>query len=374
MANTCTQCINTMKILCADPKKQIDKYFQEINTAISKVINSGIYINGRNIKELEESFAGYIGTRHSIGVSNGTTALELVLKALDLNNNDEVITVSHTAIPTVAAIKLAGMQPKLIDIDIQTYTMSPEELQKALSSKTKAVIVVHLYGQAANMNEIQRICENNGIYLIEDCSQAHGAMWKGKKVGSFGIAGCFSCYPTKNLGALGDAGLITTNSDTLKNKIIGLREYGWDKNRVSQYSGGNYRLDEIQAAIIREKLKYLDRMNDKRRQIAGIYNEQLMDRCIVPYCSDNSYHVYHLYVIRVKKRDQRIAELTENGIYAGIHYRLPVHMHPAYASLADGKLINTELIANEIISLPMYPELTTDEALYVCKQLKRVLG
>ena len=354
-----------MKILCANPKIEFETYRSEIIESISSVYNSGVYISGEQTKNLEAEFAEFNESRYAVAVSNGTTAIELVLRALDRDERDEVITVSHTAVPTVAAIELANYKPHLIDIDNDTYTLCPNALRKAISKTTKAVILVHLYGQPAYIDEIISICKENNVILIEDCSQSHGAKWKNTKVGNFGIAGCFSCYPTKNLGALGDAGLITTNSTELYNKIKLIKEYGWKDKGVSIEKGGNYRIDEIQSAVLRVKLKYLDEMNESRINSADMYSNLLSDKFVVPKRVNHSSRVYHLYVIKTKARDWYIEELKKKGIFAGIHYKTPVHKSPAYSNIKTEDLVNTEAVSHEILSLPLYPGIGRDEIKYV---------
>ena len=285
-----------MKNICANPREQFEEYKLQIEEIIKSTLESGVYINGTHVKGLEREFADYNNSRFSLGVSSGTSALEMVLRSQNFSPDDEIITVSHTAIPTVSAIKLANLKPVLIDIDENSYTMCPEKLIKAITPKTKAVIAVHLYGQPANLDRIQDICNKYNLILIEDCSQAHGAQWKNKKVGNFGIAGCFSCYPTKNLGAIGDAGLISVNDQQLYDKLKSMREYGWNSNRISIDDGGNYRLDELQAAILRVKLKNLDDMNRKRQKIAEFYDKNLPVQLKRPHVNENASHVYHLYV------------------------------------------------------------------------------
>ena len=358
-----------MKILCANPKIEFEAYKSEILESIDSVYNSGIYIGGEQTENLEYEFSEFNKSKYAIAVSNGTTAIELVLRALERDEKDEVITVSHTAVPTVAAIELANYKPHLIDIDSDTFTLCPNALKKAISEKTKAVILVHLYGQPAYIEEIIDICKSNNVILIEDCSQSHGAKWKTTKVGNFGIAGCFSCYPTKNLGALGDAGLITTNNTELYNKIKLIKEYGWKDRGYSIAKGGNYRIDEIQSAVLRIKLKYLDDMNESRLNSAHMYSNLLSDEFITPKRVDHSSRVYHLYVIKTKARDWYIEKLKKKGIFAGIHYRTPVHKSPAYSNIKIGDLVNTESISDEILSLPLYPGISDDEIKYISNSI-----
>ncbi|SVC10349.1 uncharacterized protein METZ01_LOCUS263203, partial [marine metagenome] len=263
-------------ILCANPLAQFQSYQAEIEEAVLTVMRGNRYVLGDEVFSLEQEFADYVGTTAAVGVANGTDAIELSLRALGIGSSDEVITVSHTAVATVAAVEAVGASPVLVDVESQFYTLNPSQLEEVTTSKTKAVIVVHLYGQAANMEAIQSFCCKHNLFLIEDVSQANGAKYNGKRLGSIGDIGCFSCYPTKNLGAIGDAGLITTNNTNLATKIRMLREYGWNE-RISEFSGRNSRLDELQAAILRVKLKYLDADNEKRRQLAQYYTANLSD-------------------------------------------------------------------------------------------------
>ena len=363
-------------ILCSNPKAQYLSYKSEIDAAISRVLDSGWYIIGKEVKAFEEEFAGYIGVAHGIGVGSGTEALHLALRACDIGRGDEVITVSHTAVATVAAIELAGATPVLVDIDPDFYTIDPEKIESAITSNTKAIIPVHIYGQPANMVPILKIARKNRLYVIEDCAQAHGATYQGKRVGSIGDIGCFSFYPTKNLGALGDGGMVVTNDEKLAKKAKLLREYGWAERYVSHIAGWNTRLDEIQAAILRVKLKHLDDDNSKREHIAEVYNKELgyID-IILPKQRKDSTHVYHLYVIRAERRDALLSFLREKGIGASIHYPEPVHLQPAYRHLqARDKLPETEKIAKEIISLPIYPELSESDIQTTIKTIREFAG
>ena len=351
-------------ILCANPAAQFHSYQQEIEAAVLKVMRSNRYILGAEVETLEREFADYIGTEVAIGVANGTDALELAIRALDIGPGDEVITVSHTAVATVAAIEATGATPVLIDVDPVFYTLNPAQLQEVLTSRTKAVIAVHLYGQAADLDAIDQFCTENNLFLIEDVSQAHGAKWKGKQLGSIGHFGCFSCYPTKNLGAIGDAGLITTNNPTLGNRVRMLREYGWQQRYVSDIVGRNSRLDELQAAILRIKLRHLDFDNSKRQRLAAQYSKLLAGSAMqLPATRQNSMQVFHLYVIRVTNRQEFIEHLKKHEIQVGIHYPMPVHLQPAYKDRirTASNMDVTEQLADEVLSLPMYPELLSAE-------------
>jgi dTDP-4-amino-4,6-dideoxygalactose transaminase len=363
-------------ILCSNPKAQYLSYKSEIDTAISRVLDSGWYILGNEVRSFEEEFASYIGVAHGIGVGSGTEALHLALCACGIGYGDEVITVSHTAVATVAAIELAGAIPVLVDIDSDFYTIDPEKIKSAITSHTKAIIPVHIYGYPADMGPIVEIAEKHNLKVIEDCAQAHGAKYKEKRVGSIGDIGCFSFYPTKNLGALGDGGMVVTNNEKLAEKAKLLREYGWAERYVSHFAGWNTRLDEIQAAILRVKLKRLDEDNSKRVRIAELYSKEL-EVCdiILPKQRKDSTHVYHLYVIRSERRDALLAFLKEKGIGVSIHYPVPVHLQPAYRSLHGcDKLPETEKITKEIISLPIYPELSESDIQTTIKTIMDFAG
>ena len=351
-------------IFFANPSKQFQSYEQEIRASVEKVLSGKNFILGDEVQALEDEFSKYIGCKHSIGVANGTDAIELALRALDIGLNDEVITVSHTAVATVAAIEATGAKATLVDVNEEYYTLDPTYLEKAITRKTKAIIAVHLYGHPAPIEEISNFCLKNNLKLIEDVSQAHGAEWCKTKLGNFGDFGCFSCYPTKNLGALGDAGLITTNNSELANKVRLLREYGWAEKYISSYPGRNSRLDELQATILGVKLKYLDNANEKRKKIALTYNTLLKDTPLfLPKKHKNADHVYHIFAIRTNERDKLLNYLRKNEIFAGIHYPVPIHMQPAYKQYFEGQnnLKNTEKISKQVLSLPIYPELSASE-------------
>mgnify|MGYP001339866029 CR=1 FL=1 len=355
---------NNMKINFANPSIKLKKYRGDIKNVISKIIDSNSYILGDEVKKFEKNFSKYIGSKYGLGVANGTDALEIGLKALGINKGDEVITVSHTAVATVAAIRNIGAKPVIVDIDQDFLHIDPTQAEKAITKKTKAIIAVHLYGQSTDIKKLISICKKNKIYLIEDVSQAHGAKYKGKKLGSFGIIGCFSCYPTKNLGAIGDAGIITTNNKKLFEKMKLLREYGWRKKFLSEIHGRNSRLDELQAGILNVKLKNLNLENKKRLKIANIYENKIKNKKINFLKKRNfSSHVFHLFVIKVENRSELIKLLSKNHISTGIHYPIAIHMQPGYKNSIKkiGRLINTEKYANCILSLPMYPELKTKE-------------
>ena len=359
-------------IICANPSAQFISYQSEIEEAVLSVMRGNRYILGGEVKSLEEEFADYIGVKSAVGVANGTDAIELALRALNIGIGDEVITVSHTAVATIAAIEATGATAVLVDIDAEYYTLNTNQLSEAYTDQTRAIIAVHIYGQAVDLNIVKNLCDKKNIFLIEDCSQAHGALYENKRLGSIGDIGCFSCYPTKNLGAIGDAGLLTTNNINLAEKLRKLREYGWS-NRVSEYPGRNSRLDEIQAAILRVKLKYLDSDNNKRRELANYYSSHL-PKCHIklPLIRHNNISAFHLYVMQVEMRDGLLDYLLRNGIQCGIHYPIPVHLQPAYKNriLISNNMSVTEYVANKIISLPMYPELSKIDAKIIIDKIK----
>lgn len=360
-------------IPCANPLSQFQRHRAEIEEAIRQVLESGHYILGPELEALEREFAEYIGTSHAIGVANGTDALELALRALEIGPGDEVITVSHTAVATVAAIEAAGAIPVLVDVDTDFYTLATEQLSEMLTPRTRAVLAVHLYGQPADMDVIAAFCREQKLALLEDVSQAHGARWRGRRLGSLGDIACFSCYPTKNLGALGDAGLVTTADVSLAARVRMLREYGWRERYISDFTGRNSRLDELQAAILRVKLRHLEEDNAKRRAHAVRYNEGLADLGFyLPTVRQGAEHAFHLYVIRSGERDRLIEHLKQLGIQGGIHYPVPVHLQPAYKNRlrTASSMRRTEVLVNEIVSMPLYPDLEVDKLEEVIVALK----
>lgn len=347
-------------ILCANPRMQYLAYKGEIDGAVMRVLNRGRYILGEEVKTFEAEFAAYIGVANGIGVGSGTDSLHLALAACEIGPGDEVITASHSAVATVAAIEKAGALPVLVDIEPDYYTLDPRQIETAVTSKTKAIIPVHLYGQPVDLDPILEIAVEYGLKVIEDCAQATGAMYKGKRVGSYGDLSCFSFYPTKNLGAIGDGGMVLTDQPELARQVGLLREYGWAERYVSHIPGGNSRLDEVQAAILRVKLQHLDQDNAERVRIASIYRAGLNGCDIVlPTSRQETRHVYHLYVVRTPRRDALKQHLTDKGIAALVHYPVPIHLQPAYRGrlAGNGSLQETEQAAQEVLSLPIYPEL-----------------
>jgi dTDP-4-amino-4,6-dideoxygalactose transaminase len=351
-------------ILCGNPAASYQAHRADIDSAVRRVFDSERYILGTEVDAFEEEFASYLGARHAIGVGNGTDAITLALRACNIGPGDEVITVSHTASATAAAILLAGATPVLVDIDPNAYTLDPAKLPEALTDKTKAIIPVHLYGQAADMDSILAFAKQHTLRVIEDCAQATGGKLNGQKLGTFGDVGCFSFYPTKNLGAYGDGGMIVTSDAALAERVRRLRQYGWDESGESREPGANSRLDELQAAILRAKLPHLDADNAKRTEVANRYFQTLEKSGLqLPAVQPSGSHVFHLYVIRSSRRDKLLAHLRANDIYALVHYPVPAHLQPAYKMYASGvgSLPETEQAANEVLSLPIYPELTLEE-------------
>ncbi|MGB3905135.1 MAG: DegT/DnrJ/EryC1/StrS family aminotransferase, partial [Anaerolineae bacterium] len=313
--------------------------------------------------------AAYVGAAYGIGVGSGTEALHLALLACGVGPGDEVITVSHTAVATVAAIELAGARPVFVDIDPLTYTMDPAQLEHKISSATKVLLPVHLYGQVADMDPVLAMASQRGLKVVEDAAQAHGAEYKGRKAGSLGDLACFSFYPTKNLGAYGDGGMIVTSDAALAERLALLRQYGWAQRYVSSIKGLNSRLDELQAAILRVKLRWLDEWNATRRKHAALYDRRLSDKGVTtPVEGEYGKHCYHLYVIKSEQRDELQRFLRERGVAALVHYPIPVHLQEAYRDLGirEGGLPVTEQIARVVLSLPVAAELDEDQIETVC--------
>ena len=351
---------------------------KEIDTAVVAVLEGGWYILGSEVSLFEKEFATYIGVNHAIGVGNGTDALYLALKACGIGQGDAVVTVSLTAVATIAAIEMTGALPVLVDINPNSYTIDYEKLERTIQNHKdihfKAIIPVHLYGRPAEIIALRDIACKYGLYLVEDCAQSHGATVKGIPTGAWGDIAAFSFYPTKNLGAFGDGGIVVTNNPGLAEKVKLLREYGWQERYISKIPGINSRLDELQAAILRVKLHYLNSENKQRRHIASTYNEKLRGiPYIIPPEPGKEYHVYHQYVIRTSKRDELRTYLKNSNIITLIHYPHPVHAQPAYTNrvgIGAGGLIHTEQACQEILSLPMYPQLTDEQVLQVCKTIQ----
>jgi len=353
-----------MHIPLVDLKRQYLSIKNEIDGAIQEVINNSAFIMGENVEEFENEFAKFCGVKYGLGTSSGTTALHLALLVCGLKGGDEVITVPYTFIATTEAVSHTGAKVVFVDIDDRSYTMDPEKIEAAITERTKAIIPVHLFGHPADMDKIIEVAKKHNLIVIEDACQAHGAEYKGKRVGSLGDISCFSFYPGKNLGAYGDAGMVVTDNGELAEKISLLRNHGYEKKYYHKMEGYNYRLDGIQAAILRVKLRHLEGWTEKRRKNAKLYNELLKGSKIkTPVEMEYAKHVYHLYVIRTAKRDKLYSRLKENDISAAIHYPLPLHFQQAYRYMGckKGDFPTSEVCSEELLSLPMFPELAEDE-------------
>lgn len=345
--------------------KQINvRHELEIEDSISRVLHSGWYILGKEVDSFEKEFATYCGTKHCIGVANCLDALTLVLRAYDISEEDEVIVPSNTYIATILAVTANLAKPVLVEPNILTYNIDPEKIEQSITSKTKAIMVVHLYGQSCNMVPILEIAEKYNLKVIEDCAQAHGAIYNETRVGSLGNAGCFSFYPGKNLGALGDGGAITTNDDELARKITALRNYGSHKKYENIYRGVNSRLDELHAAVLRVKLRYLDDDNDYRREIAKYYLQNISNPFIsLPSVEEGPQsHVWHVFVIRVQNREEFQNYLTDMGIQTLIHYPIPPHKQLAYKEWEHYNLPISEEIHKSVVSIPISPVMPIEHA------------
>ena len=350
---------------------------QDVEKTVLEVLKSGQYILGKHNKALEQELAEYCGVSRAITLNSGTDALHLALRALDIGAGDEVITTAFTFVATTEAIGIVGATPVFVDIDPNTFNIDSKELEKKITPKTKAILPVHLYGQPADMTTIMEVAKKYNLYVIEDCCQAIGAELNGKKVGSFGDIGCFSFFPTKNLGAFGDGGLVTTNSEFLANRIVALRNHGSEVRYYHNEIGVNSRLDEIQAAILRVKLPYIDEWNAKRKANAYRYNELLKDvkEVVVPRELDGAKCVYHQYTIEIPNRDAVHKYLQENGVGAMLYYPVPLHLQKLHQNLGGklGDLPVTEEKTTRVLSLPMFPELTEKQQKTVVETLKKAL-
>jgi len=358
-----------MMVPFLDMKARTAPLREEYMQAIGEIIDSGAFSGGPFVERFENEFAAYCGTRHAIGVGSGTEALWLTLLALGIGPGDEVITVPLTFAATVEAICLAGATPVFADIDARTYTINPAALESVRTRNTKAIIPVHLFGQPADMDPILEFARKHCLRVIEDAAQAHGAEYKGRKAGLIGDAGCFSFYPGKNLGAFGEAGAVVTGNDELANQIRLLANHGQSRKNVHSLVGWNSRMDGIQAAVLRIKLRHLDRENRLRRDHALRYNRALADLpgLVLPAVVNDRSHVFHLYALRARDRRHLIATLGARQIECGLHYPAPVHLQPAYRHLGyrRGDFPVAEQSADELVSLPMFPELTPDQIAFV---------
>jgi len=363
-----------MPISFVDLKSQYLSLKSEIDAAINSVIEKTAFIRGPFAEAFEKSFAEKYGVKRCVSCANGTDAIYITLKALGIGPGDEVITVANSWISTSETITQTGAKPIFVDIEPDYYHIDPEKIEEKITSRTKAIIPVHLYGQSARMDEIQKICDKRGLLLVEDCAQAHFATYKGRKAGTFGIAGTFSFYPGKNLGAYGDAGAMITNDENLARRALMFANHGSLRKHLHEIEGVNSRMDGIQAAVLNVKLKYIDEWNLARNKNAFIYNRLLSDvgQVKTPKIRENSFHIFHLYVIRIKKRDELADYLKTKGIDTGIHYPTALPFMPAYKYLGhkESDFPVAYEYQKEILSLPMFPELKEEQIQYITDAIK----
>lgn len=360
--------MTVMKIPFMNLKRQYLEIEKEIQEALLRVFERSSFILGPEGKKFEEQFAQYIGVPYGIGVNSGTDALYLALLALGIGQGDEVLTVANTAIPTVSAIIASGAKPVFVDIEKNTYLMDTTQIERKITPQTKAILPVHLYGNCVALDHVLETAKKHCLFVIEDCAQAHGASFKGRKAGSFGDISCFSFYPTKNLGAYGDAGIILTKNPDIARKLLLLRQYGEEKRYFTVINGFNSRLDELQAAVLLVKQQYLENWNKKRKDIAQKYISGINNKKItLPIIKEDVYPVFHLFVIQTSDRAHFQEYMKNKGISTAIHYPLPLHLQKAYSSLgyAKGSLPVTEEVMEHIVSIPLFPELTSFEIDYI---------
>ncbi len=355
--------------------EEYEEYKDDIFKVISDVLYSGQLILGEKVAEFENNFSNWVGSKYGIGVGNGTDAIKLALLSLDIGHGDEVITVSNTAVPTVSAIIETGATPVFCDVNTDDFNIDIELIGSLITKKTKAIVCVHLYGHAANITKLVKICKENKINLIEDCAQSHGSKYKNKLTGSFGKVSAFSFYPTKTLGGFGDGGMCVTNNKSIDKKIRMLRFYGMKDKYYSEIENGvNTRLDEVHAAILDYKLKRLDNDIKKRRKIASIYNSQLKDtNLILPIEKKDYFHSYYVYVVRHKNRDKIIKILKDNNINLNISYPYPIHTMPPFRKFKKSSMKNTNKLSKEIFSLPMYPALSIEKVEKTIQIIKKFI-
>lgn len=366
-----------VKVPYLDLKAQYRSIKPEIDAAIDRVLDSCQFVLGAEVSGFEQGFAAYSGTTECIAVNSGTSALHLALLAAGIGPGDEVITVPFTFVASVAAVLYAGAKPVLVDIDPRSFTIDPREIEAAITPRTKAILPVHLYGQSADMDPILDIARRHGLIVIEDAAQAHGARYKGRSLGSIGDMACFSFYPGKNLGAYGEGGAVTTSNAAYARAIRMLRDWGQDQKYHHVLRGYNYRMEGFQGAVLGVKLRHLSDWTEARRAVVRQYNELLAD-CEVETPREMPWgrHVYHVYTVRTEDRDGLQSALTAEGIQTGIHYPIPVHLQPAYADLGygPGTFPHAERAAKQVLSLPLYPELSSEAIAQVAQVVKRVVG
>jgi dTDP-4-amino-4,6-dideoxygalactose transaminase len=365
-----------VKVPMLDLTEQYQTLKPEIMAALEDVMSKTHFILGENVKKLEKDIAEYSSAKYAIGVANGSDALNIALLGCGVGPGDEVICPSFTFFATAGAVARAGATPVFVDIDLKTFNIDPDKIEAAITDKTKAIIPVHLYGQMADMDRIKEIADKHNLYIIEDAAQSIGSLYKGKKVGELGTAACYSFFPTKNLGAYGDAGMIISNDDDLAEKMSVLRVHGSKPKYFHHVLGYNSRLDEMQAAILNVKFPHLDKWSELRKEKAANYTkliqEQIGDSIVTPFEEEHNYHVFHQYTIRVQKRDELQKYLQDQGVSTMVYYPKPLHLQPVFAELGykEGDLPVTEKAAEESISLPMFPELTIEQQQYVVEKIR----
>jgi dTDP-4-amino-4,6-dideoxygalactose transaminase len=363
---------NKPKILSSDPSRQYASDRHLVEPAVQRVLNSGWYVLGQECQTFEEDFASFLGASGCVGAGSGTDALELALRASGIGLGDEVILPALTSSASATAIVRAGAVPVIADIDAETMNLSVASAASLVTSRTRVIMPVHMYGHPCDMDDLVTLAEQASVDIVEDCAQAHGAMWNGQYAGTFGTASAFSFYPTKNLAALGDAGAVTFTNNALLDRLRSLRQYGWRDRQVSAEIGLNSRLDEVQAAVLSERLKLLGDRNERRRQIAGQYTEALSDcDLILPRERLRAYTVYHQYVIRLEDREGLLACLADSGISAGVLYPVPLHHQPAFADCPRAEVTCAEAATRQLLCLPIFPELSDDEVELVATTVKQ---
>jgi dTDP-4-amino-4,6-dideoxygalactose transaminase len=362
----------TLSIPFVDLQAQYQSIKSEIDAAVLRVLASGYYVLGSEVASFEAAFGEYCQTQHAIALNSGTSALHLAMMAAGVGPGDEVITVPFTFVATAAAIRYNGAIPVFVDIDPDTFTMDPALVEAAITPKTKAILPVHLYGQPADMDPIMEVARRHNLIVIEDAAQAHGAEYKGRRVGSIGDMGCFSFYPGKNLGAYGEGGAVTTNNPELSHTIRTLRDWGAERKYIHTLKGYNYRLESLQGAILNVKMRYIEDWTEARRSHAALYDALLSGVVQTPKARRGARHVYHVYAIRTIDRDTVQSALKDNGINTGIHYPIPVHLQPAHADLGGhaGDFPHAEAASREVLSLPMYAEIDDRSIQYVADEVR----
>ena len=392
-----------MNIPLIDLKAQYDSLSDELNKVTLEVLSSANYILGKNVTEFEKEFAEYIGVKHAISVGNGTDALVITLRAMGIGEGDEVITTPFTFFATAESISAVGATPIFVDVRKDTFNIDPSKIEEKITNKTKAIMPVHIFGQAADMDEINEIAKRHNLLVIEDACQAIGGKYKGRKIGTLGDAACFSFFPTKNLGCAGDGGMVVTNNDDLATIIRALRTHGSGENGQKAFNmlnnvteevktveaandtvynplkyynyliGYNTRLDAIQAAMLRVKLREIDNWNSKRREIVSIYNDELKDTDLVtPVCDENNEHVYHMYILQSENREEVLTKLKEKGVATGVYYPVPLHLQKVYKNLgySEGDMPVAEYLSHRTFAIPVYPELNNEQIKYIIESIK----